>query len=127
MTAADRTAAVRNPAPDLDRSISRLLTAATYVSVALLVVGVGLMVVTGTSPLDSAPDFDPGTIIPAIVGLQPAGFLWLGIVLVIATPTLRVLAALVGYLRSGERTMAAVSIAILVVLAIGVVLGYAAA
>jgi uncharacterized membrane protein len=85
------------------------------------------MVATGTSPLDPAPDFDASAIVPALVALQPAGFLWLGIVLVIATPTLRVLAALVGYLRSGERAMAAVSIAILVVLAIGVILGYEAA
>ena len=48
------------------------------------------------------------------------GFLWLASGLVIATPIVRVVAAAVTFARSGERRMVLVSLAILVVIAIGV-------
>ena len=44
----------------------------------------------------------------------------LGLIAVIATPTARVIASLVGYVRGGERRMAVVSVAILTVIAASV-------
>jgi uncharacterized membrane protein len=101
--------------------IGRLLVGATYAAVALLVVGVLLMVVNGISPLADAPAFEPGAILTGLTTLQPTAFLWLGLAVVIATPISRVLVALVGYARTGDRLMVAVSIAILVVITVGIV------
>lgn len=104
-----------------ERRIGRLLIAVTYLAVALLLVGVGLMALGGISPLDDGPSFDPATLVADIVALDPAGFLWLGLLAVIATPLSRVIAAAVGFARSGDRMMVAVALAILLVIAIGVV------
>ena len=110
----------------LESSIGRLLTIGTYASVGLIAVGTVLLIGSGRSPLDAAPALDPSRLIPDLIGLQPAGFLWLGILGVVATPAARVAAALVGFARSGERRMALVAAAILVVIAIGVATGAAA-
>jgi uncharacterized membrane protein len=104
-----------------ERAIGRLLIVVTYVAVALLLVGVVTMLMAGISPLDAPPVLDVETIATAIGGLQPVGFLWLGLALVIATPVVRVIAAAITYVRSGEVRMVLISVGILVVIAIGVV------
>ena len=100
--------------------IGRLLVAATYLSVALLLVGVALMALNGISPLADAPPFEPGAIVADLRSLAPTGFLWLGLLVVIATPISRVVVALFGYVRTGDRLMVVVSIGILAVIAVGV-------
>jgi uncharacterized membrane protein len=57
-----------------------------------------------------------------LTSLQPAGFLWLGLLIVIAAPIARVVLAAIAYARDRDRTMVLISIAILVVLAIAVAL-----
>ena len=104
-----------------ERQIGRLIVRITYLAVALLAVGVASMVATGISPLDAAPALDAAGLIAAIGELRPEGLLWLGLMAVIATPIIRVLAAAVAYARGGEWRMVAISIAILAVIATGVV------
>ncbi|HEX8026379.1 MAG TPA: DUF1634 domain-containing protein [Candidatus Limnocylindrales bacterium] len=111
---------------DLEGTIARLLSIGTYVSIAFIAVGVVLLLVAGTSPLDAAPAFDAGRIPADLVGLKPEGFLFLGIVGLLVTPAARVAAALVGYARSGERRMVVVALLILLVIAVGVAVGTAA-
>jgi uncharacterized membrane protein len=116
---------VRSPAPaaapaDLERSIARLLTLGTYTSVLLLVVGVALMLATGVGPRSGGPRFDPARLMSDLASLRPAGFLWLGLVAVVATPAARVLASLIGYARRREGTMAIVAALILGVIALSV-------
>jgi uncharacterized membrane protein len=106
----------------LERSIARLLTVGTYLSIALLAVGFALMLAQGISPLDPAPTFDLRSIPAHIAALDPLGVLWLGLIVVVATPSARVAAALLGYLRVGDRRMAVVSVAILVVIGLSVAL-----
>ena len=109
-------------APGLERAIARLLTYGTYTAIALLVVGLGLLLAAGIAPLSGGPAFDPGALVGDLVALRPAGFIWLGLLVVVATPAARVLASLVGYVRSGERAMAVVSALILLVIAVSVAL-----
>jgi uncharacterized membrane protein len=45
---------------------------------------------------------------------------WIGLIVIIATPSARVLASLVAYVRSGEREMAVVAVLILAVIAASV-------
>jgi uncharacterized membrane protein len=103
-----------------ERRIGRLLIVVTYVAVGLLLVGVVLMVVSGISPLAGGPRLDPTTLVGDVVALRPAGFLWLGLIAVIATPVSRVIAAAIGFARRGEPVMALISLAILVVIAVGI-------
>jgi len=107
----------------LEAQIGRLLTIGTYASVGLMAVGVVLMALSGRSPLDVAPALDLGRLPADLAAFRPAGFLWLGLLLVLATPSARVVASLVGYLRAGEREMAVVSALILLVIALGVAAG----
>ena len=113
---------------DLELAIARLLNLGTLTSVLLLAIGVGLMLAAGRSPLDAGfPPFDLARIPSDVAALRPEGFLWLGLVAVIATPTSRVIAALIGFVTGDERQMALISVGVLAIIAIGVVLSLDAA
>jgi len=112
---------------DLDRAIGRLLTLGTYAAVLLLGIGTVLLFANRIDPLAGAPPLEPGVIVDDIVHLRPAGFMWLGLLVVLATPVARVVASLVGFVRRGERTMSIVAALILVVIAASIVIGSAEA
>ena len=114
-------------AAGLEGGIARLLQVGTYVAVALIALGVVLLLAHGLSPYDHPPGLDLFRLLGDLVGLRPEGFLWLGILVVMATPAARVALALIGYSRDGEREMMIVAVLILVVIATGIVLGTAAA
>jgi uncharacterized membrane protein len=103
-----------------ERRIGRLLIALTYVSVALLVIGVALLLAAGVSPLAGGPALDLATLGAQVLALVPAGFLWLGLVAVIATPISRVVAAAVAYGRAGDWSMVGIAVGILGIIAVGV-------
>ena len=103
-----------------DRSIGRLLIVVTYIAGLLLLVGVLLMLASGISPLSGGPPLDVSTLASDLASLQPAGFLWLGLIAVIATPITRVVAAAVAFGRAGEPRMVLVAVAILTVIAISI-------
>jgi uncharacterized membrane protein len=111
----------RDAARAFERRIGRLLIAVTYLAVGLLLAGVALMAVDGISPLDGGPALDLATLPADLAALAPAGFLWLGLLAVIATPVSRVVAAAIGFGRAGDRMMVLVAVAILVVITIGIV------
>jgi uncharacterized membrane protein len=108
--------------PRLEQSIARLLTIGTYASIGLLAIGVVLMAMGGIAPLSGGPAFDAGRLVPDLLALRPDGFLWLGLIVVVATPAGRVIASLIGYARRGERTMVAIAGLILAVIGLSVVL-----
>lgn len=107
----------------MDGRVARLLRLGTYLAVALIAIGVVLMLATGRSPLDIAPAFEPARLIADLVGLQPAGFLWLGLVVVLLTPAARVAVSGLGYARAGDRSMALIAGLVLVVILTGVLIG----
>ncbi len=104
----------------VERVIGRLLIAATFVSVGLLVIGIGLMIVRGVQPLSGGPSVDLATLGAQVTALQPAGFLWLGLLAVIAAPIGRVIVAAIAYARDGDWQMVGISIAIVLVIAVGI-------
>jgi uncharacterized membrane protein len=103
-----------------DRAIGRLLIALTYVGTGLLVVGVLLMVANGIPPSSGGPNLDLASLPGDIVALRPAGFLWLGLLAVLATPITRVIAAAVGFWLAGDRQMVVVAVATLVVICVAI-------
>jgi uncharacterized membrane protein len=106
--------------------IGRLLIAMTYTSVAILVGGVGLMVAAGISPLAGGPAFDASALVAELASRTPAGFLWLGLIVVIATPIVRVIGAALTFGLARQWIMVAIAIAILAVIATGVAIALAA-
>jgi uncharacterized membrane protein len=111
------------PPASLELALSHVLQLGTYVSVALIAVGSILILAGGGSPLDPGPPLDLSQLPAELLGLRPAGFLWLGIVGVLATPALRVGRALLGFLRRDEQRMVAVSALVLGVILVGVIVG----
>ncbi|MBF8289409.1 MAG: hypothetical protein HW391_377 [Chloroflexi bacterium] len=113
------------PGGTLEIRLAQLLRIGTYGAVILVGLGTALMVINGRSPLDVAPPLDPSRLVSDVLGGRPAGFIWLGVLLALATPTARVIAALRAFIRAGEREMTIVAGSILIVIALGVVAGTA--
>jgi uncharacterized membrane protein len=103
-----------------DRTIGRLMIALTYIAGVFLIVGVLLMFAGGISPLSGGPPLDLAALPGDLASLQPAGFLWLGLIVVIATPIGRVAAAAVGFGIARDRRMVGVAMAILLVIAVSI-------
>jgi uncharacterized membrane protein len=108
-----------------ERQIGRLLIAITYLSVGLLVVGVALLFGAGVSPLAGGPGLDLASLGDQLARLDPAGFLWLGLLAVISAPMSRVLLAAIAYGREGDWSMVAIALAILAIIVVGVVTAWA--
>jgi uncharacterized membrane protein len=115
----------RSPTADLDRTVGRLLTIGTNIAVLLLAIGCVLLFAYRIDPLAGGPQLEPGLIVDDITHLRPAGFMWLGLLALLATPVLRVVVSLAGFLERRERTMSIVAVLILVVIALSVVVGAA--
>ncbi len=107
----------------LETALAHVLQAGTYLSVGLVLLGSLLLIGGGTSPLAGAPALSLEQLPADLLAGRPAGFLWLGILGVIATPGLRVVRAMVGFWRRGEPRMAGIALAVLVVIAAGVIVG----
>lgn len=105
----------------LDRTVARILQWGIGASIAMLAIGVGLMAVHGVDPLGPPPPpFSLASIPSGLVSLEPTAYLWVGLIIAIATPSIRVVASLVGFARTGQRRMVVISVAILVVIAVSV-------
>jgi uncharacterized membrane protein len=114
----------RAASADVDHVIARLLLVGAVIGVVFLAIGVVLMAVNGISPESSTfPAFDPGTLVPDLGALRPEGFLWVGIVILIATPIARVIGELITFTMNGDRTLAMVALGILGVIALSVFAG----
>lgn len=107
----------------LEATLARVLQVGTYLSLALVSVGAGLLLLGGGSPLDGAPLLDLARLASDLAAGRPEGLLWLGVLGVIATPALRVLGALAGFVRGREWGMAAVAVGIIVVVGLGIAAG----
>ena len=119
--------AAGQPAPDtaarLESLIGRLMVWGVYLAMTLIVIGIAIAAVQGIDPLarGGEPALDPAGIVSAMLALRPEGFLWAGIVLILAIPIGRVVVAGVGFLATGERRFALVSLLVLLVVLVSIV------
>jgi len=105
----------------LEHRIARILWTGSVASILLLVAGTLLLLAAGGSPVEAGwPAFDPASLVPDLVAGRPAGLLYAGLVIAIATPLLRVAAGLVAFARVGDVRMVAVNAAVLVVVGVAV-------
>ena len=120
--AADTTGADTAAADSVESVVARLLSIGTVAAIGLLAIGSILLALRGGSPFDTAATMDLSRIPADLVAGRPDGFLWLGLIVAIATPCARVLASLAGYIRRREQAMVLISILILAVIALTVAL-----
>jgi uncharacterized membrane protein len=105
------------PERDTARTVGRLLTVGTLVSVVLAAVGVLLMVAGGHTPIDEpGPPFDPARAVAGLAGGQAATWIWIGLIAAVALPSGRVALAFVGFLQEGNRRQAAIALGVLAIL-----------
>lgn len=106
----------------LETIVARLLIAGTWLAMGLVLVGVVLMLLDGVDPMahGAIPPFDPGLIPAELAALRPLGFLWAGVVLIIALPIGRVIVAGLGYLAARDWRFALVSVAVLLVVLVSI-------
>jgi len=107
----------------MEAAVASLLVVGTWLAMGLVLVGVVLMLAAGLDPLDhgAVPPFRLAAIPGEILALDPAGFLWAGIVLIIALPIGRVVVSGLGFLAARDVRMAAISLGVLVVVLVSVV------
>ena len=113
----------RQAATGIETLVARILVVGTYVAVALILVGVVLMLRAGIDPLAAGafPPFDLSSIPGEIRDGDPTGFIWAGIVLVMALPIGRVVVAGAGFYAAGSRRLALVSALVVLVVTLSVV------
>jgi len=105
----------------LNRTISVVLVAGLVVSILLMLAGAGLAL-AGRGP--SPPTATSVTDIPrALAGLEPGGFLDLGLLVLLATPVARVIALAVGFGRRKAWVFCGISVLVFALLALSAYLG----
>jgi uncharacterized membrane protein len=106
----------------LEAAIGRLLVVGIWTAMALVLVGVVLMLATGVDPLahGAIPPFNLAQIPADLLALQPEGFLWAGIVLVILLPIGRVVVAGLAFVAERDWRLALVSFLVLLVVLVSI-------
>lgn len=106
----------------VEARIAGLLLAGAVLGIGLVAIGVLLMAMNGIDPLaETFPAFDVSRVVADMLALRPEGFLWAGIVIVIATPIARVVGELVTFAVRRDGIMTGVALAILAVVAVSVI------
>jgi uncharacterized membrane protein len=115
--------ATREAATAIESTVARILVVGTYLAVGLILVGVALMLSSGIDPLapSAFPPFDLASIPAEMRAGEPTGFIWAGIVLVMALPIGRVVVAGAGFFAAGERRLALISALVVLVVALSVI------
>ena len=105
----------------IERMVSRVLVVGITISVALMAVGLVLSVWDAEGlPSHVVPLVDlPG----ALRSLDPAAYLSLGIIVLIATPFVRVAGSIVAFAREHDRRYVVITAVVLAVMCLSVVLG----
>jgi len=107
----------------IERTVNVVLTAGIVVTVALLVAGLVLSIVKGQGL--PARIVHLGDLPSLLADLDPAAYLSLGIVVLIATPFVRVAGTIVAFARQRDRRYVLVTAVVLVVMCASVLLGRA--
>jgi uncharacterized membrane protein len=107
----------------IERMVNRILVVGVALAVALMAAGLVLSVVDGRGlPAHVVSLGD----LPALLGsLDPAAYLSLGLIVLIATPFVRVAGSIVAFAREHDRRYVLITAVVLAVMCLGVALGRA--
>jgi len=113
--------ATARPARHLDEVVHGILVVGFVVSAALFLIGLGLSL-WQRQPLPSAT-VSPAEALRLILALQPVGFLSLGLVVLIATPMLRVVGSILVFVWQRDWRYAGVTLLVLLIMIASIALG----
>lgn len=106
---------------DLNEVVHSILIVGLVISTALMLVGVGLALLTQRDLPTAVPDV--GDVFSRVLALRPSGFLALGLLILIATPILRVAGSIGAFLYERDWRYAAITSLVLGVLVVSLFLG----
>jgi uncharacterized membrane protein len=106
----------------LEHWVHRTLTSGVVVSGVLLILGLVLTLVRG-EPRPVGPPPGLRAILRGVLNGEGMALLYLGLLVLIVTPVLRVAVLAIGWLVLGPRWLAGVALVVLGLLVVGIVLG----
>ena len=106
---------------DLNQVVHGVLTVGLAISTTLMVLGIGLDLFAQRDLPIAVPDL--GEVLERVAALRPSGFLALGLLVLIATPILRVIGSIIAFLYERDWRYAGITTVVLLVLIISVLLG----
>lgn len=109
------------PPRELDEAVHHILIAGLAVSTLFFLIGLGLGLAQGRSLPTRA--LAPAEAFRQVLALQPAGFLSLGLIILIATPMLRVVGSILVFAWQRDWRYVGITLLVLVVLIVSVLLG----
>jgi uncharacterized membrane protein len=107
---------------DLNEVVHSVLIIGLVISTALMLIGVGLDLFYQRDLPTAVPDI--GEVISRVLVLRPSGFLALGLLVLIATPILRVVGSIGAFVYERDWRFAGITTLVLVVLVISLLLGH---
>jgi uncharacterized membrane protein len=108
---------------DLNEVVHAVLITGLVISTSLMLIGVGLALFSQRELPTAVPD--TGDVVRRVIALRPSGFLALGLLVLIATPILPVIASISAFLYERDWRYAGVATLVLVVLVVSLLLGRA--
>jgi uncharacterized membrane protein len=106
---------------DLNVVVHGVLIIGLAICTALMLIGVGLDLVYQRDLPTSVPDI--GEVVSRVLALRPSGLLALGLLVLIATPILRVIGSIGAFLYARDWRFASLTALVLVILLVSLVLG----
>ena len=106
---------------DLNQVVHGVLIIGLVISTALMLVGVGLDLFYQRDLPTAVPSV--GEVVGRVLALRPSGFLALGLLVLIATPILRVVGSIGAFVYERDWRFAGVTTVVLVVLVVSLLLG----
>jgi uncharacterized membrane protein len=107
---------------DLNAVVHGMLIIGLAISTALMLIGVGLGLLYQRGLPTTVPDI--GEVVSQVLALRPSGFLALGLLVLIATPILRVIGSIGAFVYERDWRFASLTTLVLVVLLVSLVLGH---
>lgn len=98
-----------------------MLVIGLILSTALMLVGLALDLTLGREVPTAVPDF--GDIFNRVIALRPSGFLALGLLVLIATPILRVVGSIFAFLYERDWRYTGITLLVLGIVMVSLVMG----
>lgn len=106
---------------DIDHLVHQVLMAGLIISAVFMVTGLILDFTLQREPPTTIPSL--GEILARIRQLRPSGFLAMGLLVLIATPIVRVLGSVLAFVYEQDWRFVAITVTVLIVVSLGVVFG----
>lgn len=115
-------ASARKQQRDLNQVVHAVLIVGLVLSTALMLIGLGLSLLTERKLPETVPEV--GEVVRQVVALRPSGFLALGLLVLIATPILRVIGSIGVFLYERDWRFAGISTLVFIIMLTSILLGH---